>query len=90
MLFMVIEHFAAGDPESVYRRFEEQGRLAPAGLHYLGSWVTSDLARCYQVMECSERSLLDEWMARWADLVRFEVVEVMTSEAAAARVQGGS
>jgi hypothetical protein len=86
VLFMVIEHFKGGDPAPVYERFRERGRLAPEGLGYLGSWVSSDLQRCYQVMECADRSLLDEWMAQWADLVRFEVVEVMTSAAAAAVV----
>ena len=86
MLFMITEHFDGGDPVPVYRRFGERGRLAPAGLAYLGSWVTSDLTRCYQVMECADRSLLDEWMAQWADLVRFEVVEVMSSADAAEAV----
>ncbi len=86
MLFMIIEHFEGGDPAPVYRRFRERGRLAPEGLDYLGSWVTSDLTRCYQVMECADRALLDEWMAQWADLVRFEVVEVMTSAEAAEAV----
>ena len=86
MLFMIIEHFAEGDPLPVYRRFRAEGRLAPEGLEYHGSWVASDLTRCYQVMECAERPLLDEWMARWADLVRFEVVEVITSADASAAV----
>ena len=86
MLFLVVEHFADGDPGPVYRRFGERGRLAPPGLAYLGSWVTTDLTRCYQVMECADRRLLDEWMAHWADLVRFEVQEVVTSAEAAARV----
>ena len=83
MPFMIIEHFEGGDPTPVYARFRERGRLAPEGLDYFGSWVTSDLARCYQVMECADRALLDEWMAQWADLVRFEVVEVLTSAEAA-------
>ena len=86
MLFLVIEHFTGGDPEPVYRRFDEQGRLAPPGLEYLGSWVTADLTRCYQVMECADRRLLDEWMAHWADIVRFEVHEVLTSAEAAENV----
>jgi hypothetical protein len=86
MLFMIVEHFADGDPQPVYRRFGERGRLAPPGLEYLTSWVTSDLTRCYQVMECADRTLLDEWMANWADLVRFEVHEVVTSAEATARV----
>jgi hypothetical protein len=86
MLFMIVEHFEGGDPEPVYRRFAERGRLAPAGLEYLGSWVTDDLTRCYQVMECADRSLLEEWMKAWDDLVRFEVIEVMSSADAVAAV----
>jgi hypothetical protein len=86
MLFMVVEHFRDGDPVPVYRRFAERGRLAPEGLEYRGSWVTADLTRCYQVMEAADRSLLEEWMAQWVDLVRFEVVDVTTSADAAAAV----
>ena len=85
MLYMVIEHFN-GDPVPVYRRFRDQGRLAPAGLLYVSSWVTEDLQRCYQVMECDDPALLEAWMARWRDLVTFEVVPVVTSAEAAARV----
>ena len=86
MLFMVVEHFRDGDPVPVYGRFAERGRLAPTGLEYHGSWVTADLTRCYQVMEASDPSLLEEWMAQWDDLVRFEVVDVVVSAEAAARV----
>ena len=83
MLFLIIEDFR-GDPAAVYRRFRERGRLAPDGLRYINSWVTADLQRCYQVMECEDRRLLDEWMAQWQDLVSFEVVPVVTSADAAA------
>jgi hypothetical protein len=76
---MVIERFRGGDPVPVYRRFRECGRLAPDGLRYVASWVTTDLARCYQVMECEAEELLEEWMAQWRDLVDFEVVPVRTS-----------
>jgi hypothetical protein len=86
MLFMVIEHFRNGDARPVYARFRAEGRLAPDGLQYVGSWVTEDLRRCYQVMACDDRRPLDEWIARWAALVDFEVVPVVTSAEAAARV----
>jgi hypothetical protein len=86
MLFMVVEHFKNGDAVPVYRRFREQGRLAPPGLNYVGSWVTSDLTRCFQIMESPDRALLDQWLDRWADLVDFEVVPVITSAEAAASV----
>jgi hypothetical protein len=86
MLYLVIENFRGGDPVPVYRRFREQGRLAPEGLRYVASWVTSDLRRCFQVMECDDPALLSQWTARWEDLVSFEIVPVMTSADAAAAV----
>jgi hypothetical protein len=79
VLYMVIERFHGGDPVPVYRRLQERGRLAPDGLRYVASWVTTDLERCYQVMECETEDLLEAWMAQWRDLVDFEIVPVRTS-----------
>ena len=76
-LYMVLERFRNGDAVPVYRRFKERGRLTPEGLHYVSSWVTSDLSTCYQVMETADRALLEEWMNRWRDLVDFEVHAVI-------------
>jgi len=86
MLYMIIERYRNGDAVPVYRRFRERGRLAPDGVRYVNSWVAADLKTCYQVMETSERELLDQWMAAWNDLVDFEVVPVITSAEAAALV----
>jgi hypothetical protein len=58
MLFMVIERFRNQDAKAVYRRFEQQGRLAPDGLTYVGSWVEASLDRCFQLMECDDATLL--------------------------------
>ncbi|HEU0015383.1 MAG TPA: DUF3303 family protein [Longimicrobium sp.] len=87
MLYMIVEHFREGDAVPVYRRFRDRGRLAPEGLAYVQSWVTDDLRRCYQVMECGDRALLDQWMAQWQDIVDFEVIPVVTSAEAFARVE---
>jgi Protein of unknown function (DUF3303) len=86
MLYMVIEHFRGGDAVPVYRRFRDHGRLAPEGLRYVASWVTDDFQRCYQVMECEDPELLEQWMARWEDLVEFEVVRVVPSTEAVAAI----
>ncbi len=86
MLYMVIEHFREGDALPVYRRFRDRGRLAPEGLRYVTSWVTGDLRRCFQVMECEDPALLAQWTARWEDLVDFEVIPVITSAEAATMV----
>jgi hypothetical protein len=86
MLYMVIENFRGGDPVPVYRRFRDKGRLAPDGLKYVGSWVTEDLRRCFQIMECDDPSLLTHWMACWDDLTEFDVIPVVTSAEAAASI----
>ena len=86
MLYMIIEHFKNHDAVSVYRRFRAEGRLAPEGLTYVASWVDIRLQRCFQVMETEDRSLLDQWMANWNDLVEFQVIPVLTSAEAASNV----
>ena len=86
MLYMIVERFRDGDALAVYRRFRDQGRMAPEGLRYLASWVTDDFRRCFQIMECEDRALLAAWTARWEDLIEFEVIPVVTSAEAAAAV----
>jgi hypothetical protein len=78
-LYMIVETYRDGDPAPVYRRFRERGRLAPEGLRYVDSWVSTDLRRCFQLMECEDSQLLEQWMANWQDLVQFEVIPVITS-----------
>lgn len=85
-LYMVIENFRNNDAAPVYRRFRDRGRLAPAGLTYVSSWVTTTLDRCYQLMETDDRSLLDQWISNWSDIVDFEVYPVVTSQEAANKI----
>lgn len=85
MRYMVIEDFKPGKAGEIYRRLRDSGRHMPAGLEYVGSWITDDLTRCYQVMECADQGLLDEWISQWADLMDFEVVPVISSEEAKGR-----
>jgi Protein of unknown function (DUF3303) len=88
MLYMIIEKFKHQDPIPVYRRFRDRGRLAPEGLQYLSSWVDEKLERCFQLIETTDRKLIDDWIANWSDLVEFEVYPVMLSAEAAERVAG--
>ena len=80
---MVIERFREGDAAAVYRRFRERGRMTPEGLRYVESWVETGFGRCFQLMECDDPELFKQWVARWEDLVEFEVVPVITSRQAA-------
>jgi hypothetical protein len=83
---MIVEHFNNQDPVPVYSRFRDQGRMLPQGLQYVSSWVDETLERCFQLMETDDRKLLDEWIARWSDLARFEVYPVISSSEAAEKV----
>lgn len=80
MLFMVIEHFKGRDAKAVYRRFRDKGRLAPDGLVYVGSWIEVNFDRCFQLMECEDARLLQEWILHWGDLADFEIVPVVASK----------
>jgi hypothetical protein len=83
---MVIESYTKG-PGPVYERAAARGRMLPQGLEYVGSWIDDGgLDRCFQLMETSDRSLFEEWFENWRDLVEFEVVPVVKSSEAAARV----
>ena len=52
----------------------------PEGVSYEASWVEPEGGRCFQVMQAPDRATLDLWIARWSDLVDFEVVPVLTSQ----------
>lgn len=90
MLFMVIERYQPGRAPEVYRRFREKGRIAPAGVQYIASWVDLDFRRCFQVMEAESEEHLKGWTVNWDDLVDFEIVAVRTSADAAAVMSGSS
>ena len=89
MLYMVIERFRNHDAAAVYRRFREKGRMLPDGLKYVDSWVEVNGNRCFQLMECDDERLFQQWVARWNDLVDFEIVAVHSSKDAAAGYGNG-
>ena len=88
MLFMVIEKFRNQNAKAVYRRLRDEGRGVPDGLAYVGSWVTADVARCFQLMETDDVTLLQRWVADKSDLVEFEIVPVVTGKETAAALAG--
>jgi hypothetical protein len=86
MLYMVVEHFKV-DARLIYQRFREKGRMMPAGLEYISSWIDLDLKSCYQLMQTKDESLFALWIQNWKDLMDVEIVPVRTS-AEIARVVG--
>jgi hypothetical protein len=86
MLYMIVEHFKNKDAVPVYRRFRDRGRLTPEGLTYVSSWVDEKLERCFQLMETDDRTLLEQWMVSWRDIIDFEVYPVMTSKEAVEKI----
>jgi Protein of unknown function (DUF3303) len=80
MLFMVIERFRNRDPNPIYRRLRDQGRQMPDGLKYVDSWIEPTFERCFQLMECDDARLLQQWIVNWHDLMEFEIVLVVPSK----------
>ena len=76
---MVIERFKNRDARAVYRRFRDHGRGAPDGLKYVDSWIDASFDRCFQLMECDDARLLQQWVLSWSDLIEFEIVPVVPS-----------
>ena len=82
MFYMIVETFKPHRESEIYRRLEQHGRMMPDGLKYIDSWIDEQVTRCFQLMECEDRRLLDEWIANWEDLTDFEIVPVIRSDEA--------
>ena len=81
MLFMIIEQFQNSDMLPIYKRVRDEGRSLPEGLTYIDSWVEPNFSRCFQLMECEDLRLIQEWVLSWRGLgVPFEIVPVVSSK----------
>ena len=65
--------------KDIYRRLQERGRTTPKGLKYVDSWISASLDRCFQLMECDNPVLFQEWILEWEDLATFEIIPVVPS-----------
>jgi len=80
VLFMVIETFRDQDMVPVYRRLRDGSRMLPEGLTYVDSWVEATFGRCFQLMECDDPRLFQEWALEWRGHgVHLEVAPVVSS-----------
>ena len=80
MLFMVIERFKDNDMVPIYRQVRDGSRLLPDGLKYLDSWVEPNFSRCFQLMECDDVRLFQQWVLEWRGFgVNIEIVPVVGS-----------
>ena len=80
MLFMVIERFKDNDMVPIYRQVREGSRLLPDGLKDLDSWVEPNFSRCFQLMECDDVRLFQQWVLEWRGFgVNIEIVPVVGS-----------
>jgi hypothetical protein len=81
MLFMVIEHFKDDDMLPVYKRLRDAGRGLPDGLKYIDSWIEPNFSRCFQLMECDDLRLFQQWALHWRSTgATFEIVPVVPSK----------
>lgn len=81
MLFMVIERFKDNDMLPIYQRLRTESRLLPEGLKYIDSWVEPNFSRCFQVMECDDLRLFQEWVLQWRGYgATIEIIPVVSSK----------
>ncbi len=81
MLFMVIEKFRDNDMVPIYRQVREGSRMLPVGLRYIDSWIEPNFSRCFQIMECDDLRLFQQWVLEWRGFgVTIEVVPVVSSK----------
>ncbi|HMU45415.1 MAG TPA: DUF3303 family protein [Chitinophagaceae bacterium] len=88
MLYMVIEKFHQGKVKQLYHQFAEKGRMLPEGVEYINSWISEDVSICYQVMKSDSPGKIQEWINNWKEFADFEVMPVITSAEAKAKVMG--
>lgn len=80
MLFMVIERFRDNDMVPIYKQVRDESRLLPAGLKYIDSWVEPNFSRCFQLMECDDLRLFQQWVLEWRGFgVTIEIIPVVSS-----------
>jgi hypothetical protein len=80
MLFMVIEYFKDNDMLPIYKHVRDEGRGIPEGLKYIDSWVEPNFSRCFQLMECDDLRLFQEWCLHWRGAgVTIEIIPVVSS-----------
>ena len=87
MLFMVIERFKNRDAKAVYARFEAKGRQLPEGVTYVDSWIEANFDRCFQLIECDDPRLLQQWVSAWHDLIEFEFYPVVPSKSGSENIK---
>lgn len=81
MLFMVVETFRDNDMIPIYKRVRDEGRALPDGLRYIDSWVEPNFSRCFQLMECDDLRLFQEWALQWRGYgVKLEIIPVVSSQ----------
>ena len=81
MLFMVIERFKDDDMVPIYKKVREGGRMLPDGLKYIDSWVEPNFSRCFQLMECDDLRLFQQWVLEWRGSgATIEIVPVVPSK----------
>lgn len=54
--------------------------MMPEKLKYVDSWVAANFNRCFQLMECDDLRLFQQWVLQWQDLGEFEIIPVVGSK----------
>jgi hypothetical protein len=62
--------------------------MLPEGVNFVNSWINESVTICYQLMEAESSKQLQSWIDQWKEFADFEVVRVISSTEAKAKVLG--
>lgn len=71
--YIVIETFKPDCADTNMDRFNTQGRMFPEGLYFLNAWLNEAKTVCFQLIETTDDSLINQWIELWSDLSDFEI-----------------
>lgn len=55
--------------------------MLPEGLKYIDSWIEPSFSRCFQLMECDDLRLFQEWTLQWRGSgATIEIIPVVPSK----------
>jgi hypothetical protein len=64
----------------IYRELRAGARKLPDGLRYIDRWIEPNFSRCFQLLECEDARLFQEWVLAWRSFgVSIEIVPVVSS-----------
>ena len=81
MLYMTIATWKTDKRDAIIKRLLEKGRMRPKGQKVIGEWNACGGGRMFSVTEGVDDASMMQVVLAWSDLMEFEIIPVMDSQA---------